>query len=221
MRSIINRCSVEWAVEDADDTVYAECWKPLKANESVDDILNYPWKYRPFLDTGGLPYAGDMGVYPGGGYIMDLIGKRERAFQFVKDLREKIWIDRYTRAVFLMFTVYNVNVNMFSTVNVVFELPPTGEFLVKENIKTFRLFSYLGGYGIFVIFCEVSAAISVIYFFVRECKRIRKERKAYFKSFWNTLELLTMLTALGAIVMYIIRHFITAVAVASVTKLRG
>ncbi|XP_021359195.1 uncharacterized protein LOC110454143 [Mizuhopecten yessoensis] len=220
MRHIITSCAVDWGIDDADDQEYQESWRPLNVNESFDHIVNYPWKYRPFLNTGGLPYAGDLGVYPGGGYIVDFIGKRERAFQFLSDLRQKNWIDRYTRSVFLMFTVYNANVNMFSTVNIVFELPSTGEFMVKENIKAFRLFSYLGGYGIFVIFCEVSAAISVIYFFIRECKKIRKEKKIYFKSFWNILELLTMLTAMGCIVMYLIRHFITAVAVSSVTKLR-
>ncbi|XP_033743898.1 polycystic kidney disease protein 1-like 2 [Pecten maximus] len=220
MRNIIASCAVDWDIDDADDQTYGDSWQPPKVNESFTHIVNYPWKYRPFLDTGGLPYAGELGVYPGGGYIVDFIGKRERAFQFLNDLRRKNWIDRYTRAVFLMFTVYNANVNMFSTINIVFEMPNTGEFMVKENINTFRLFSYLGGYGIFVIFCELSAAISVIYLFIRECKQIRKEKKKYFKSFWNVLQLLTMMTALGSIIMYIIRHFITAIAVSRVTKLR-
>ncbi|XP_060067155.1 uncharacterized protein LOC132547415 [Ylistrum balloti] len=220
MRNIIDSCAVDWDNDDADNDAYREAWHKATANESFDHIVNYPWKYRPFLDTGGLPYAGEIGVYPGGGYIVDFIGKRERAFQFLNELRQKNWIDRYTRSVFLMFTVYNANINMFSTLNIVFEMPNTGEFMVKENIHTFRLFSYLGGYGIFVIFCEVSAAISVIYFFVRECKRVRKEKQNYFKGFWNILELLTMMTALVSIIMYIIRHFITAIAVSSVTKLR-
>ncbi|XP_069125477.1 polycystin-1-like protein 2 [Argopecten irradians] len=220
MRNIIPSCAVDWDIDDADDKAYSESWKLPKINESFTHIVNYPWKYRSFLKTGGLPYAGEIGVYPGGGYIADFIGKRERAFQFLSDLRQKNWIDRFSRAIFVMFTVYNANVNMFSTVNIVFEMPNTGEFMVKENIHTFRLFSYLGGYGIFIIFCEVSAAISVVYFFVRECKRIRKEKKNYFKSFWNVLEMLTMMTALGSIVMYLIRHFITAIALSNVTKLR-
>lgn len=50
-------------------------------------------------------------MYGGGGYVAQLRGDRAALFQKIKDLKAGGWIDKYTRAVFLEFSVYNANVS--------------------------------------------------------------------------------------------------------------
>lgn len=221
MFGFIDSCSKEWSVGNEDYGEYKERWKPVPYNESVESFRNYPWKYKSFLDNEGVPFVGDIGVYPGGGFVADLIGSEPRVSRLLEQLSTKEWIDRYTRVIFIEFTVYNPNVNMFSTVTIAFEMPTTGQLIKQVSIKTFRLFSYLGGYGIFVIICEIASLACVIYFIVRECRHIRRLKGEYFRSFWNCVELLNLSLALVSFVMYIIRHAITSNKVKKVKKLRG
>jgi len=51
-------------------------------------------------------------VYGGGGYVVQLRGDRATLFEKIKDLKDGGWIDKYTRAIFLEFTVYNANVSV-------------------------------------------------------------------------------------------------------------
>ena len=221
MLSVVGICSEEWSNSVVADDAYGEEWKPYSPNDSTILQWNNPWKYRNFLNNGALPYAGSMGVYPGGGYILDLIGSRQRALSLLQETKDKRWIDRYTRVLFVSFTVYNQNANLFATVTVTFEMPTTGEIIGTDTIKTFRLFSYLGGYGIFVILVEILTLASVVYYLVREIKKIRKNKKEYFKGFWNKFELFTLLSVFVSVSMYIVKHFITIAALSKVTKLRG
>ena len=221
MEILIDQCSREWSVTFEDDSPYRHGWKALSQNTSVNHVMNYPWKHKSLFDDAGVPYVGEFGVYPGGGYVADLIGKSDRVLNTVDSLIEARWIDKFTRAIFVEFTLYNPQVNVFSTVLLAFEMPTTGQFYIKSSIKTFRLFSYLGGYGIFVILCELAALSCVIYFIVREVRLMKRSGRKYFRSFWNLAELVNLLMAITAIIMYIIRHAITQHAVKRVTRLRG
>lgn len=62
---------------------------------------------------------------------------------------------------------------MFFNVFIVFEMLIMGKMLIKEFVKIFWLFFYLGGYGVFVVFCEFVILVIVIYFIVREVRIIR------------------------------------------------
>lgn len=220
MYKFVESCSQEWSVTMEDDATYLEGWNaPVVKNSTT--LINYPWKHRSLFDDAGLPFSGEFGVYTGGGYVADLIGDRDRAMKIAYGLMLNNWINQYTRAIFIEFTVYNPYVNMFSNVFIAFEMPTMGKMLIKESVKTFRLFSYLGGYGVFVVLCELATLAIVIYFIVREVKIIRQQRKKYFKSFWNCLELFNMICAVVSVVMYIVRHMITQLAMQSVKKLRG
>ncbi|KAK3091662.1 hypothetical protein FSP39_021645 [Pinctada imbricata] len=220
MHAFVSQCSREWSVRFEDDTKYRTGWMSLRSNETVDNLMNYPWKHKSLFDNAGVPYVGEFGVYPGGGYVVDLIGKKDRVVETLDELLEFEWINKYSRVLFIEFTVYNPQANMFSTVLIVFEMPTIGQLHINYSIKTFRLFSYLGGYGIFVILSEIAALACVVYFIVREVKIFKRTRTTYLKSFWNIAELVNLLLAITAIVMYILRHILTQHAVKKVTKLR-
>ena len=51
-------------------------------------------------------------MYGGGGYVAELRGDRSALYSKVAELKAGGWIDKYTRAVFLEFAVYNPNVRV-------------------------------------------------------------------------------------------------------------
>ena len=53
-------------------------------------------------------------------------------------LKENFWIDRQSRALFVEFTIYNVNRNLFATVVLLAEILPTGGILPTAYISPFR-----------------------------------------------------------------------------------
>lgn len=57
-----------------------------------------------------------MNKYAGGGYVINLSNDQNTTQAIIQDLFDNLWIDRATRAVFLDFTVYNANINLFCQV---------------------------------------------------------------------------------------------------------
>lgn len=164
---------------------------------------------------------GKRALYSSSGYCKDLTGGPDRARSIVKELIRERWIDDKTRVVFVEFTIYNPNVNMFSSVVLMFETPSFGGMTSSIFIHTFRLFPYAGGYGIFILVTEISCLIFLFIFVEQEVQTFRQLRMKCFKSFWNVLQTLNLSASLVAVAMYIMRHVMTNSAIHMVKKLKG
>jgi hypothetical protein len=75
--------------------------------------------YQSSSDLKGSSYEGIMASYDGGGYVQDLASTKDDSASLVQFLKDNNWVDRGTRAVFLDFTVYNANINLFCQVRYV------------------------------------------------------------------------------------------------------
>ena len=53
-------------------------------------------------------------------------------------MKAKDWLNLYTRAIFVEFTLYNANVNLFVNVVLLFEVPATGGALTMIFVQPFR-----------------------------------------------------------------------------------
>lgn len=84
------------------------------------------YEYKNWLQLKGLPYWGIFAMYGGGGYIAELGNDYSSAESTLSNLRETNWIDRYTRAVFVEFNMYNPNVNLWGVSLYLLEFIPTG-----------------------------------------------------------------------------------------------
>ena len=88
----------------------------------------------------GAPHWGLLSTYNGGGYHADLLGSGQQTAQLFGDLERHGWIDKFTRAVFIEFTVVNTYVNLFSRVSLVVEFSNSGNTFNSYTITTFQLF---------------------------------------------------------------------------------
>ncbi len=62
----------------------------------------------------------------GGGYVQNLASRNNETMDILADLKSNLWLDRGTRAVFVDFTVYNANINLFCVIRLLIEFPATG-----------------------------------------------------------------------------------------------
>lgn len=76
----------------------------------------------------------------------------------VQSLYRDSWINQQTRAVFVEFTLYNPNVNLFTGVQLLAEFPPVGAAVTFTSIITFRLYHYVGALGSWIVISQVRSS---------------------------------------------------------------
>lgn len=157
-------------------------------------------------------------TYKGGGYVVSLGRTYDRAKSLLEDLRSQNWLDQLTRAVMIDFSLYNANVNLFVAVTLSFEMTSMGSVIQDYQIKIFRLYDHIGGYGIIVYLFEFLFVAFTIYSAIHETLLIIKQRRAYFDKFWNVISFVTSVLSLAAIGMYGTKKTLTRLAIRSLRK---
>ena len=123
-----------------------------KYTEDVEDKNNFgpgvrlrtspsAWMYKNAeeLKTSSMITQGNFGYYSGGGATQNLHSLKNETKMIIHELKEGLWINRGTRAVFIDFTVYNANVNLFCVIKLIFEFPATGGIMPSSEFRTVKL----------------------------------------------------------------------------------
>ncbi|XP_068614235.1 polycystin-2-like [Brachionichthys hirsutus] len=163
------------------------------------------WAYAPEGETNSSGYWGQVSKYGGGGYYQDLSRTKAESTIQLQFLKDSLWLDRGTRAVFLDFSVYNGNINLFCIARLLVEFPATGGAVTSWQFQTVRLIRYASSWDYFVGLCEVAFSLFILYYAVEEVLEIRIHRLHYFKSLWNCLDVLIVALSVVAIIMNITR----------------
>ena len=71
--------------------------------------------------------------------MQDLTANHPDAQQQLAELEEYLWLDRGTRVVFLDFTVYNANINLFCQIKLTMEFPASGGVVPSKQFSTVKL----------------------------------------------------------------------------------
>ncbi|NXC42107.1 PK2L2 protein, partial [Penelope pileata] len=144
-------------------------------------------------------YWGSVGFYRSGGFIFTLPRSKQESMEKLVFLRQNGWITRGTRVLFIDFSTFNANVNLFCIVRLVVEFPATGGALPSSHIYSVKLLRYISYYDYFLAFCEVTFCLFIITFIIQEVTDITKLKMKYFKSAWNCLDLLLIMVSILAI----------------------
>ncbi|XP_038066995.1 uncharacterized protein LOC119737008 isoform X2 [Patiria miniata] len=210
MRTTINHCYDEYSAADDVEISYNEGWQPV--NETTPpDYESSPflgvWKYRGWLELDSYPAFADQNSYYGGGFTVNFGVDILADMEMIDYLEQNSWIDQQTRAVFLEYVLYNpVSNTHVLSLNVV-EFPSIGGAFPYIKFQTMTLDHYYGPFAYFVLGAEIIFALLLLFYVVREARKIKKEKKAYFKSVWNVYEVINHGLSIGAIVAYMYRLF--------------
>ncbi|XP_068717222.1 polycystin-2-like [Montipora capricornis] len=139
------------------------------------------------------------------GYVQVLPNDLSESLKLVRELEENNWLDRYTRAIFSEFAVYNANINLFCVVTLLFEQLPTGSLTAYPSILTLRLFRYVGGERYFVLTCEIVYLLFCAFFVFKEIRMSIKKGREHLRDPWSILEIVLTLLSLSAVGLYFTR----------------
>ncbi|XP_047222593.1 polycystin-2 isoform X1 [Girardinichthys multiradiatus] len=163
------------------------------------------WVYTTESEMNSSGHWGQVSKYGGGGYYQDLSRTKEESANHLQFLKDNLWLDRGTRAVFLDFSVYNGNINLFCIARLLVEFPATGGTVTSWHFQTVRLIRYVSSWDYFVGVCEVAFCLFILYYVVEEVLEIHIHRLHYFKSMWNCLDVLIVVLSVVGIIMNITR----------------
>lgn len=79
----------------------------------------YSWEYQTQDELHGSPHWGQVATYGGGGYVQDLSINESVSRSLIQTLQDNNWLERGTRAVFIDFSLYNANINLFCVVRLI------------------------------------------------------------------------------------------------------
>ncbi|GAQ87018.1 hypothetical protein KFL_003260010, partial [Klebsormidium nitens] len=101
-------------------------------------------------------------------------------------LQANDWIDHKTRAVIVDLTLFEADYNLFTTVRVLFELPPFGGAYGKPVVRTNRLYRYVTSMDKVVLAFEIIFCAMVAWYTLEEGFELYWEGwRAYFSQAWN------------------------------------
>lgn len=187
-------CIPNWQpdVEDTDDYGYG--WRIPTTYEAVHKKSS-AWKYVSPSQSARLSRQGESWTnYHGGGYMISLSSERFETERKVQILKESKWVNEFTRVVFLVFTLFNVNKNMFTEVVLIAEHFPFGLYVTRTMINSVQLSMLHSIWNVGFILL-----ILIMIFQIVKMLRLmnRKGCIKYFSEFVNIYQL--VITGLGGV----------------------
>lgn len=186
-----------------------------------DEILKLShsaWKFTSAIDLWGIPLLGDYSLYGGGGYLADLGVNYDVSHQTINELKNNAWIDRRTRGVFVEFTLYNSNINLFAYLSLLVEFPDTGGTNQYNFVHIFRTYQHHGSMGIFIFICEILFLVCISICFVKMLKSLCKRQLKVFEDRWQILNWTCLVLTITAIAMFTTRWIFTKMTIDNFTK---
>nr|XP_015223472.1 PREDICTED: polycystic kidney disease protein 1-like 2 [Lepisosteus oculatus] len=203
VRNSIPDCHSPYSWELEDMASYGPGWN-MSVQTSASQVP-HAWQYQSQGSLRAHPVWGSMALYRGGGYVAELGPDLQNATSVLQYLFDNTWLDVYTRAVFVEFTVYNANVNLFCIVTLILETTAVGAFQHRTELKNVRLYQSTGGLHVFVMASEVIYFLFILHYMFIQGKRMKEQKWAYFQSKWNLLELAIILLSWSALSVFIKR----------------
>nr|XP_060623069.1 polycystin-2-like protein 1 [Anolis sagrei ordinatus] len=183
----------------------ADFWGVSKTSFQYNVFPVSRWEYHTEKELDGSSHWGKLTTYSGGGYYIDLKMSRVESAESLQVLKENLWLDRGTRAVFVDFSVYNANINLFCVLRLLVEFPATGGAIPSWQIRTVKLLRYVSTWDFFVVSCEIVFCVFIFYYIVEEMLELHIHRLQYFTSIWNILDIVVILLSIVAIGFHIFR----------------
>ncbi|XP_041364412.1 polycystin-1-like [Gigantopelta aegis] len=165
--------------------------------------LNAPWPYSSAEETNTQSKFGHAQLYSGGGYVVMLGTSYNETRQLLQDIFSEDWMNLYTRAVFVEFTLYSMAEDLASSVSVLLEFPLSGGVLTSVDVLTQRLMWYDGVRIDPVMVCEVLFMACVVYLIVHLILTMVEEKSHFITSVWNWLDVVIVTLSVSCVGLYV------------------
>ncbi|NXJ75146.1 PK1L2 protein, partial [Trogon melanurus] len=203
LQHVIQECHAPYSLQSEDTSDYGEHWNTSAFDNS--SAFSSAWQYQSQSELRGQPSWGKLAIYRGGGYVIHLGTDPKNASRILQYLFNNVWLDTFTRAVFVEFTVYNANVNLFCIISLMFETNALGAFFTSAELQSVRLYPYTKSLHIFVVAAEVIYFLFIVYYMTVQGRLMKTLSWRYFHSKWNLLEIAIILISWSALSVFVKR----------------
>jgi len=205
MNIVVNDCYREYSALNQEKGSYDFNWQAINTQNSTFDYVQNAFKYTQSSQIDSYPYMAKVNTYFGGGYVFKMIGNASFLTDSLVMLQEKEWIDKQTAAVFVEFTLYNPNINLYQYCSIVFEILQSGNFVNSAlfyplDLNSNDLISAKYLLGIAYLLC-------IVILMAIECKQLYKLRLQYFKQFYNYIDILIIAFSWSSFSMFLYRLY--------------
>ena len=209
LSEITSVCYFDYSPDGEDTTLLSlPGWKPLPYNTSWPAALRMcpkPWRYQTAEELQNDPTKAIYNTYQGGGYTAVLGYDENTALGVLSEILEHGWVDRQTRAVILEFAVFNINTNLISIATYFFEMIATGAAYTSRRVETLELYSTESGALMFYLICQFLFMAMVLFNFIMMLFHLYRQRHVFFKSVWNMIDFLMIVSSVASVLFYMIR----------------
>lgn len=226
MPKAVDRCGKGFSIPVSDTNQYLPGWQFI-FNTSQKTIESHPvgmaFMYSSSKQLKKLAFWGTVTTYSGGGYAISLGESTETALKTLYHLKQSVWLDNKTRAVFLDFNVINMDSNLFSTVSLLYEFPQYGGCFTRHEVATLELYRYNGGKGLIALVFEILSLLTmviIIILLIKDMIGASRRRERVF-NLWRTLRLLLIVFYILAMIAYVFRMLYTKQTLEEIMNNKG
>ena len=164
-----------------------------------------PWRYQTAEELNNDPIKAPYNSYVGGGYAAILGYDKDTALGALSETLEHGWVDRQTRVVILECAVFNCNTNLLSIATYFYEKIAIGAAYTAKRVDTLELYSTESGALMFYLICQFLFMAMVLFNFVMMLIHLYRQRFGFFKSIWNMIDFLMIISSVASVAFYMIR----------------
>ena len=150
-------------------------------------------------------YFGQYSQYTGGGYVFNMKNDLEGLINDLNTLQKLSWIDKRTRAIFIEFSLYNPNLNLFSFSEMLFEIISSGNVLPSATFISTNFWS--PSREVTVTGCLIAYMIVIVILMTNEMNNIKKKAFRYFVEFWSLVDLTLFACSWAALAIYLYKLY--------------
>ncbi|XP_017065358.2 uncharacterized protein LOC108104034 [Drosophila eugracilis] len=193
-------------VNDAFIRYFNTCYAAYSAGAEERKVVHKGSLYRTMNELDSTPIWTVLAFYRTGGYTVNLDYEKDKNLKIIRDLKEVHWLDRGSRLCLVEFNLFNENTDIFQSVKLIAEIPPTGGVIPQAHLQTVKQYSFFTDRSMVMTVIYIFWYIMVVYYTIYEITEIRKSGfKNYLFSMLNILDCVILLGCYLAL-MYNIWH---------------
>ena len=114
-----------------------------ETKEEYSSSISEAFKYKSSKELDTYVYVGEHGSYSGNGYVYEFRGRLADIQTNLSELHQLGWIDNQTRAVIIQLSLYNPNVQLFTSATFLMEFLSTGGIYPSARFKPMSFYGKL------------------------------------------------------------------------------
>ncbi|UJR08126.1 hypothetical protein I4U23_012402 [Adineta vaga] len=177
-------------------------WFNQTTDETYSSSIIKAFQYQTSDELDTYIYIGEHGTYGGGGYVYEFRGRLEELQSNVSKLHELEWINEQTRAIIIQLTLYNPNVQLFTSVTFLLEFSSTGGAFPTARFEPLNFYTFT---SLFQLICTIIYMGFIIYFTILQIQLFFQLKFNYFYQFWSLIELGIIICSWTSLAIYIWR----------------